>query len=314
MPSKIALRVNKVMEAIQSLPIWGEWKKRDWFLYWLFIPAILFSIYYLVIIDYLPENILTLKSDDPTIVSIFFSNYTHNDIRHLIQNILGYWLMLFFIFNIEEKGRFFYLASSLNFILAPFIISLIVVHAFPINFPPSLGFSGISYAFFGYLLYSFYNWIKKKCYPELNYSFIFSFIFLNILIFLILSIIFIPNTSLLLFLLMRFLCYDLRLFILLLMLLLVTLFLIYVNMRPVKEVFTKLFYKAKSNKNLNILIMGYIMVVIFMLMNLFWLILVIDEQSMSTNTLAHLVGYLFGVIMPILTENVSKPFRIYTGV
>ena len=102
-----------------------------------------------------------LISDQP--YRIFTSILTHADLNHLLSNLGGIIITRYFLMRLGIESRFFYLkfvfiCSFLNF----FIIWVYEkILSYFLNFHPNyaaLGFSGIIYALFGFLLLtSFYG-------------------------------------------------------------------------------------------------------------------------------------------------------------
>ena len=102
-----------------------------------------------------------LISDQP--YRIFTSILVHADLNHLLSNIGGIIITRYFLMRLGIESRFFYLkfiliCSFLNFFII-WVYEKILLYF--LNFYPnyaSLGFSGIIYAFFGFLLLtSFYG-------------------------------------------------------------------------------------------------------------------------------------------------------------
>ena len=118
-----------------------------------------------------------LISDQP--YRIFTSILVHADLNHLLSNLGGIIITRYFLMRLGIESRFFYLkfiliCSFLNF-------SIIWVYekilSYILNFYPNyaaLGFSGIIYAFFGFLLLtSFYGksyFLGKKIGLKSNYE------------------------------------------------------------------------------------------------------------------------------------------------
>ncbi len=118
-----------------------------------------------------------LISDQP--YRIFTSILIHADLNHLLSNLGGIIITRYFLMRLGNKNRFFYLkfiliCSFLNF----FIIWIYEkILSYFLNFYPNyaaLGFSGIIYAFFGFLLLtSFYgksHFLGKKIGLKSNYE------------------------------------------------------------------------------------------------------------------------------------------------
>ena len=98
-----------------------------------------------------------LISDQP--YRIFTSILVHADLNHLLSNLGGIIITRYFLMRLGMESRFFYLkfiliCSFLNFFII-WIYERSLSHFF--NFYPNyaaLGFSGIIYALFGFLLLS----------------------------------------------------------------------------------------------------------------------------------------------------------------
>ena len=109
-----------------------------------------------------------LISDQP--YRIFTSILTHADLNHLLSNLGGIIITRYFLMRLGIKSRFFYL----NFILICSFLNFFIIFVYEkvlsiFNIYPNyaaLGFSGIIYALFGFLLLtSFYgksNFLGKK--------------------------------------------------------------------------------------------------------------------------------------------------------
>jgi len=118
-----------------------------------------------------------LISDQP--YRIFTSILTHADLNHLLSNLGGIIITRYFLMRLGIKSRFFYLkfiliGSFLNFFII-WVYEKILLYF--LNFYPNyatLGFSGIIYALFGFLLLtSFYgksHFLGKKIGLKSNYE------------------------------------------------------------------------------------------------------------------------------------------------
>ena len=103
-----------------------------------------------------------LISDQP--YRIFTSILVHADLNHLLSNIGGIIITRYFLMRLGIESRFFYLKFYFNlfffefFLLSGFYEKILFYF---LNFYPNyaaLGFSGIIYALFGFLLLtSFYG-------------------------------------------------------------------------------------------------------------------------------------------------------------
>ena len=118
-----------------------------------------------------------LISDQPH--RIFTSILTHADLNHLLSNLGGIIITRYFLMRLGIESRFFYL----KFIFVCSFINFFIIWVYEkilsyfLNFYPNyaaLGFSGIIYALFGFLLLtSFYGkeyFLGKKIGFKSNYE------------------------------------------------------------------------------------------------------------------------------------------------
>ena len=117
-----------------------------------------------------------LISDQP--YRIFTSILTHADLNHLLSNIGGIIITRYFLIRLGNKNRFFYL----KFILSCSFLNFFIIWVYEkilsyFNIYPNyaaLGFSGIIYALFGFLLLtSFYGkkyFLSKEIGFKSNYE------------------------------------------------------------------------------------------------------------------------------------------------
>ena len=110
---------------------------------------------------------------------IFTSILVHADLNHLLSNLGGIIITRYFFIRLGIKSKFFYLkfilvCSLLNFFIIWFY-EKILAYFFDI-FPnyAALGFSGIIYALFGFLLLTSFNgksyFLRKKIGLKSNYE------------------------------------------------------------------------------------------------------------------------------------------------
>ena len=134
--------------------------KYDW--QYIISASILISVFsFTDLIRILNKEILyfvpRLISDQP--YRIFTSIFIHADLNHLLSNLGGIIISRYFLIKLGIQSRFFYLkfiiiCSFLNFVII-WIYERILSYFFNI-YPiyAALGFSGIIYALFGFLLLS----------------------------------------------------------------------------------------------------------------------------------------------------------------
>ena len=87
---------------------------------------------------------------------IFTSILTHADLNHLLSNLGGIIITRYFLMKLEIKSKFFYLkfifiCSFLNFFII-WVYEKILSYFYIFPNYAALGFSGIIYALFGFLL------------------------------------------------------------------------------------------------------------------------------------------------------------------
>jgi membrane associated rhomboid family serine protease len=117
-----------------------------------------------------------LISDQP--YRIFTSILIHADLNHLLSNLGGIIITRYFLMRLGNKNRFFYLkfilsCSFLNFFIIWGYEKILSYFNIYLNYA-ALGFSGIIYALFGFLLLtSFYgksHFLGKKIGLKSNYE------------------------------------------------------------------------------------------------------------------------------------------------
>ena len=154
-----------------------KWTKSDFMIFFLLIPSILLITFTFPL---WLKNHLILYLQNPTIISLFFSNYVHTDFFHFLSNLTSYLFIVFLLFNIETNKKNLYVASFLFLIPLPFILSLAATHTFPVKMLQ--GFSGIVSAFMGYFLYATYLFIKRRYPHHIDISFLYLLFITNCLI------------------------------------------------------------------------------------------------------------------------------------
>jgi membrane associated rhomboid family serine protease len=128
-------------------------------------------IFWRVIPDWFIEQYIVLTYASPNLVSMFLSNYAHASVNHMTENMFSYLITIVFIlvialftvpyFNRKNPGmncRFgtktLMQCTLIFFLIAPFIISTeSIIAGIFLGKTGGLGFSGIVFAFEGYLVY-----------------------------------------------------------------------------------------------------------------------------------------------------------------
>lgn len=129
----------------------NSWNWKYWLFFYGFIPLVLLSIAQLP--QGLKENYCILDISNPTLFTLYLSNFTHSEIIHISSNIAVYLIFMTIIFLFESrKENLKYLSAGFLTILPFFISMLSIFFLGSINqpIPLSQGFSGILAAYIGY--------------------------------------------------------------------------------------------------------------------------------------------------------------------
>jgi hypothetical protein len=134
------------------------------------IPFLLFLFHYAIITEVIPASFslghFYLNIDQPSFSSLFFSNYVHNvfDSGHITNNMQGHLVVFFllvflYLIYLPAKGydcpeENFYLTTIIFLALVPFAVSGVsILFGRFLGIGWAQGFSGINWAFTGYLIY-----------------------------------------------------------------------------------------------------------------------------------------------------------------
>jgi len=162
------------------MPFKNSISKNDW--QYILIASLLISVFILTdLIGFIDKEFLyfvpRLISDQP--YRIFTSILVHADLNHLLSNLGGIIVTRYFLMRLGIESRFFYLkfifiCSFFNFFII-WIYEKILSYLFNVypNYA-ALGFSGIIYALFGFLLLSSFSgksvFLGKKIGLKSNYE------------------------------------------------------------------------------------------------------------------------------------------------
>jgi hypothetical protein len=136
-----------------------KWERKDWVAYSIFIPLVLLTIF--ILPPSIKDNYLILYIDKPTLLSIFFNNYTHSTLSHLGNNIGLYLLTILAIFIVETDKQRMHITFLLLFCVLPFL-SALPLFLLSSLIPPAQGFSAIGSGFLGYLIYASTKFLEKR--------------------------------------------------------------------------------------------------------------------------------------------------------
>ncbi len=162
------------------MPFNNSISKNDW--QYILIASLLISVFILTdLIGFIDKEFLyfvpRLISDQP--YRIFTSILVHADLNHLLSNLGGIIVTRYFLMRLGIESRFFYLkfifiCSFFNFFII-WVYEKILLYLFNVypNYA-TLGFSGIIYALFGFLLLTSFSgksvFLGKKIGLKSNYE------------------------------------------------------------------------------------------------------------------------------------------------
>jgi hypothetical protein len=259
----------------------GKIKESEFIFYFIAIPSLLILIY---LLPNWITNSFKLDINNITFLTAILSNYTHQNLGHLLGNLGMYVLLIFLILNIETNKKEFYWFSGFALIILAFIIKPIVklfLYLFQINnFPPSIGFSGIVAFFNGYFIYALYKYFKLKADKNLKTKFILLLLILNIVIWAFFNNLLFGIISLTFFIL---LCLA--------------------DLESMKKILKFLNYRMNKEGKINWL---FFMKLFFYLIPLFTMITLVPKELVTPagviNTPVHFFSYLLGIFIPYFYE------------
>lgn len=264
--------------------------KFAYFIFFILVPLILFVIYLL------PENIrniFILYPSNPTIISIFLSNYTHTGFAHLSGNVIKYFVVGFLIFVFETDRKRFSINMLLLFTVLPVVCSLLTLYYLPNSV--SWGFSGLVAGWMGYLLYAVYGYIKEEWGIALNANFVFLIVMINLLI------------------LLSIYKWLGGMYALLLLFLLILIVLIRNDLRAMVRKLINIAFGMglrkswKSFEFISVKIPIFVLTIIFLLFGFFDLFPPqIKINGDIVNILVHYAGYCFGVFVPLMIDFLKR--------
>ena len=275
----------------------------DYFIFLILIPSLLAIIFVLLHFHPQLKDAVILQPSNPTVISVYLSNYAHIEFRHFFENLVSYFLLISLIFRFGTMRNRFHLNLILIFTALPVLCSLSSIYY--LSNLRSLGFSGIVSGLMGYLLYSVYYYVEKEWRIRLNKNFIFLIVVFNLSI-------------------LSFIYKWIWLCVLLLLLLSVIACMIRNNLKLIidklNEIFVEWWKLKKSQKSAKFAFKFVIfaLTVFFLLFgstSLFPSNIITNGKI--TNILAHYVGYCFGVFVPLIpdfiVDIVSKIKALWEG-
>ena len=264
--------------------------KIDFLIYLVIIPLLLIVIF---LFPSWVTDFFKLNLNQPNLISIFFSNYTHQAFSHLAGNLIAYFILILLILSIEKNKKEFYGFSVFAFFIFPFVIYPVTQFFFNLfhiyGFPPMLGFSGIVAFFNGYFFYCLYKFLKVVAFKELKLQFVVLLLTLDIIVWAV----------------------SILNFYLILLTLLFLALLIFNNLQGIKGVLLylnkKIIRNDKPKRPINW--KGFGIFVLF-LVPLFTLISLLPSNPRTpigiVNTPVHFFGLIMGIFLPYLYELVKS--------
>jgi hypothetical protein len=258
----------------------------DILLLYIGIPVVLLAVYFSSLND-----TLAFYLNEPTILTAYFSNFTHNDLNHLQGNLIFYFFGLTLAYALQRTTfvrtrKELYTDTALIFILVPFAVSGISLCMLNAPDIPFKGFSGIVAAMLGYSISLFVFFVYKLMNLEtsrIRYT-LNLFIIFNLVV------------------MMIFRSYvGIATMILLTVLIIADLFLARQDLQSIIAGIENLSNTKKYFKQLVIFLFFLIVLINF----IFWLVLfpnsIINDGSL-TNIWGHYVGYVIGMYSVVINN------------
>lgn len=259
-------------------------EKLDYFIFFILIPSFLIIVYSLLLFVPQLKAIFVLQPSNPTLISIYFSNYAHIEFSHFLNDLISYYILIYLIFIFETNRKRLYINMILFFTVLPVLCSLSTVYYLP-KLRACLGFSCVVSGLLGYLLYSVYCYIKKEWNVPLNMCFIFLILEFNLLI--IVSI-------------YKWVWWCAFL----LLLLLVTFYVVKKDLRMVIHKLNDDLRELKKQKNAKVVIPNCIIFSLTVFFLLGGVIGLFPPNVGRINILAHYIGYGSGVLIPLMIVDI----------
>lgn len=243
----------------------------------------------LLFIYHLPSDIKSsfvfYRNNPLDIISVFMSNYTHEDAKHLLDNLSLYLLLLLLIFAIDKDMDLLARSSAVFLILVPFVLTLLIFVMTPII--SNLGFSGIVAAFYGYFVFAVWRGLKRID-DKVDFNILALMLLLNIFLVVYINSDYIPwGTWLVWVLVIAF----------------VVGFAVQTDkISSIADKICKIMFELVKRRDVSSFVYYLIISLIIMLVFLFYLPFIVDFRSIPNgiNVFAHYVGYVLGIIVPLV--------------
>ncbi|MEM5801993.1 MAG: rhomboid family intramembrane serine protease [Candidatus Aenigmatarchaeota archaeon] len=146
------MRITKFMKAVFYSNLKILERNKDFLIRGLIIILTILSI--LIVIFFLPITFrekLVLNKFNPTIWTLYTTNFVHEDLEHLKWNLVGFATfstLILIILSLFNSPKFFYKILLINLTVVPILLSIYWIFVETQN-QYSLGFSGIVASIFG---------------------------------------------------------------------------------------------------------------------------------------------------------------------
>lgn len=155
------------------------WNKYELSVLLVAIPIFMTLIFFLP--DGVKQGYFILYATNQNIPALFLQNYTHSDPTHFLSSLFSYLMLVILLLKTEVNKKNFRSMMLLLLILLPWIVSLSSLYLIP-YIPPVQGLSGIVAGFLGYFVYSVYNYLRKVHNLPLNSTFVLFIFLLNVVL------------------------------------------------------------------------------------------------------------------------------------
>ncbi len=142
----------------------NSWTFHYWLFFYGIIPFIILTI--ALLSKVLPSETFSVffiqNQSNFLSISTYLNHFSHNEISHLVSNLLFYLISITIIFIFEDNKKRLKFCTVIFFTIVPILGSYLTLQMWNITHTvngQNLGFSAIALAFFGYALYIAIKWI-----------------------------------------------------------------------------------------------------------------------------------------------------------
>jgi hypothetical protein len=281
--------MDTISNHLENIPIFNiRPNQLTWIIVFVILPSILISVYSLP--TFIKDIYFALNPQNLVISSIYLSAYIHFDLFHLLSNLIIYLVIMFLILNFTTNKKHFNWNILSIFIDVPIITSLAYLYLIDLQLI-SYGFSSIVSALIGFFLYTVYSYLKNS-YQSLDYNFIWLILLIN---FFLISIYLNVGHLLMAFIFMM------------------VVILVYLNKTFIKEQVNNLkglgAIRKKSKELDTLRFEYYVLLITLAIVFLFPFYIIVPpdptQGDFIANSLSHYIGYIYGIITPIVIGKLS---------